>query len=55
MDTALIKRKAAEIRAALIAANVVRSPDELPFEKLPEERQRPWIALATVYIVIWNR
>lgn len=45
-----IRRKAAQIRRALIATGAVYSPDaETLFEELPEKRQTKWLHIATAY------
>jgi hypothetical protein len=46
-----VRRKAEQIRSALIKANVVYSPDpDMKFEDLPANRQRPWLNVAATYV-----
>jgi hypothetical protein len=46
-----IRRKAREIRTALIQRGVVISPNPyMPFDSLPLDRQQRWIKIATAYV-----
>jgi hypothetical protein len=50
-----IERKATDLRAALLAAHIVWSPDpECPFTELPEARKENWRKLARAYVEIFG-
>lgn len=50
-----VRRKAADIRAALLQYKVSVSPDpEVAFEDLPPHRQERWIELARKYVEVFG-
>ena len=54
MKMTLVRKKAADLRSALLVAGIARSPDNAKFSALPPDRQAPWLALAMTYLALFN-